>query len=739
MSQLINFIKLDFNRSNNITIPTIEWDQGSRFVRVQLQNNNQNVDITGSQVIITVIRNDLEEVIELCNILDAKEGLIEFEISKSMVARQGDMLCQLKLSDNDSVLSSQLFKISVNNTLMVSLEESRSEMDALIHALGEVQNIDNRFAQTNAQLSNIELCKTGWKNAVSYGVKNDNTDTTEELKRFFKESENCTVYFENGIYNFNEPIELPKSIEVVCDANAVFSFNKDTKLPVGAGSGSLPMFYRKAKLDSNNYVIQENGVIKWRGGVINGNASYHLDNTSENYWDSADKNGDTAWSHDYQRAFLLCGFTRVELTNLKIKDIFGHAIGHYGNALFAVENVNIEQGIDNITHPHGHSRRDGISGGSNIIDIRNCTIFSDDDSVAIVNHLDWGFGKSRVDSVNINNITLQENNKHFPIYALSVYGGDNENHVVKNIYVENIAGTVTTGVYNLRKSKILSMITNNVDITVKGNDSTNNALFQIGSNIDLFSLKNVKITSQLSTSYNFVCVGLRGVSDKNLVKHISFDNVTYDMQNTLAYTDAVYCSNFIYLFSNSLVYVVRGDIKINRKNSFNQPYDIYNAMEGNDDNTKINTTIELESFSNNIGNKVNQTNKSSRLVVKSSSVAVDEKLNLLNSTSYNKNYLTNGYVINRTKSSVNIQIHVTKDDGFVKGELFQVALVDASYNIPSKIFGDAKFDKDSSNGGSNGWGCSVNGLCYLDTNKIIYARVDSDNVKHCFISLTIPI
>lgn len=155
MSQVINFIKLDFNRSKDITIPTIELDQGSRFVRVQLQNNNQSVDITGSQVAITVIRNDLEEIIESCNILDAKEGLIEFEISKSMVARQGDMLCQLKLSDNDSVLSSQLFKISVNNTLMVSLEESRSEMDVLIHALGEVQDINNRFAQINTRIEEL--------------------------------------------------------------------------------------------------------------------------------------------------------------------------------------------------------------------------------------------------------------------------------------------------------------------------------------------------------------------------------------------------------------------------------------------------------------------------------------------------------------------------------------------------------------------------------------------------------
>ena len=201
MSQLINFIKLDFNRSNNITIPTIEWDQGSRFVRVQLQNNNQSVDITGSQVAITVIRNDLEEIIESCNILNAKEGLIEFEISKSMVARQGDMLCQLKLSDNDSVLSSQLFKISVNNTLMISLEESRSDMDVLIHALGEVQDINNRFNQTNAQLSQnqTELIKK-INEVASIGTTEEVLKTTTEnyIREQIDNGSIATMTIENG-------------------------------------------------------------------------------------------------------------------------------------------------------------------------------------------------------------------------------------------------------------------------------------------------------------------------------------------------------------------------------------------------------------------------------------------------------------------------------------------------------------------------------------------------------------
>ena len=245
MSQVINFIKLDFNRSNNVTIPTIEWDQGSRFVRVQLQNNNQSVDVTGSQVVITVIRNDLEEIIESCNILNAKDGLIEFEISKSMVARQGDMLCQLKLSDNDSLLSSQLFKVSVNNTLMVSLEESRSDMDVLIHALGEVQDIDNRFNKTNykidenyqkvnaqlykidenyqkvnAQLSDVKhgvSVNRQFVNVLSLGVKNDaSVDCTSIIHEAKKE---YALFFPRGQYLI-EYIELSSNDIIIGESES---------------------------------------------------------------------------------------------------------------------------------------------------------------------------------------------------------------------------------------------------------------------------------------------------------------------------------------------------------------------------------------------------------------------------------------------------------------------------------------------------------------------------------------
>lgn len=612
-------------------------------------------------------------------------------------------------------------------------------------SLGELINdtllkdINNEIESINEQLVTIVLNKTEWKNAVSYGVKNNNTDTTTKLKEFFATSNNCTVYFGKGYYNFNEPIELPENIEVICDDNAIFNFNKDTILPTEAGSGTLPMFYRKSNVDDEGYVLIENGSFKWIGGIINGNGSYHLDSSQENYWDSSDKDGNTAWSHDYQRAFLLCGYESVEINNVKINDIFGHAIGHYGNKYFSVNNVEIMQGIDSITHPNGHSRRDGISGGSRNIKITNCKIFSDDDSIALVNRLDWGFGKSKIESVIIDNIKLLENNKHYPIQAIAIYGDNNNTSVIDKVEMNNIQGTVSTSVYKLQESYIKNFSFKNIDLTVIGDFSTDNALLKTGCNIDLLILENVNIISEIDTSYNFICIGLRGIPNAtSTVKHISFNNVSYQMNNTIAYSDDVYCSSFMYLFSNCKVYVIKGNVKVVQNNSFDKSYVIYNGMQGDINNENIYTIIELESFSNTIDNKINNITNGCKIILKSSSIIFNDSIELLADFSFNTNYLTEGYNIFRTSSHLIIQFHITNVNVFTKGSLIRIAKLNTNYNI-NKIIGYAICDKPSENGGNNGWGGKFNSICILDTNKYIYIRTDEDNIKYCLIRLEIPI
>lgn len=142
MSQVINEIQLDFSHSQNITIPAVQFDNGSRFVRVHLQNNKRSVNVTGTQIVIMAIRHDLEEVIESCRILDANNGIIEFEISEAMTEKQGDVLCQLKLFDNADLLNSQIFKISVKRSLMLTAVENChcQHLDGISNDIRQIQD-----------------------------------------------------------------------------------------------------------------------------------------------------------------------------------------------------------------------------------------------------------------------------------------------------------------------------------------------------------------------------------------------------------------------------------------------------------------------------------------------------------------------------------------------------------------------------------------------------------------------
>ena len=65
-----------------------------------------------------------------------------------------------------SLLQTKNFKIKVTPSNRSKAIESRSEVKALTDALSEVQNIDNRFAETNAQLSN----KINYVTVEEFGV-----------------------------------------------------------------------------------------------------------------------------------------------------------------------------------------------------------------------------------------------------------------------------------------------------------------------------------------------------------------------------------------------------------------------------------------------------------------------------------------------------------------------------------------------------------------------------------------
>lgn len=153
---ITNCIHLDFNKENDLKVPSVQYDSGSRFVKIKLQQNKVPFEINGYRVTVVANKVDGTEIMNDCTILDGANGLVEFEITEQFNAVEGVVDCQLKLFKDEILLTSMPFSISVVKSVSTKEIVSSNELKTLVNALGEVQNIDNRFAQTNAQLSYVE-------------------------------------------------------------------------------------------------------------------------------------------------------------------------------------------------------------------------------------------------------------------------------------------------------------------------------------------------------------------------------------------------------------------------------------------------------------------------------------------------------------------------------------------------------------------------------------------------------
>lgn len=150
---ITNCIHLDFNKENDLKVPSVQYDSGSRFVKIKLQRNKSPFKIDGYRVTVVANKVDGTEIMNDCTILDGVNGVVQFEITEQFNAVEGVVDCQLKLFKGKTLLTSMPFSINVVKSVSTKEIVSSNELKTLVNALGEVQNIDNRFAQTNAQLS----------------------------------------------------------------------------------------------------------------------------------------------------------------------------------------------------------------------------------------------------------------------------------------------------------------------------------------------------------------------------------------------------------------------------------------------------------------------------------------------------------------------------------------------------------------------------------------------------------
>lgn len=276
---ITNLIQLDFNKENDLKVPSVQYDSGSRFVKIKLQRNKSPFEIDGYRVTVVANKVDGTEIMNDCTILDGVNGVVQFEITEQFNAVEGVVDCQLKLFKGKTLLTSMPFSINVVKSVSTKEIVSSNELKTLVNALGEVQDIDNRFAQTNAKLSSLEnqvdpftatlsisksIAELGssqdltlnWsynRDIKTQKINNDNLDISIRSKSYsnvstpttytltatstldFTTSKSVSITFTNGIY-YGASSSTNYNSDLIKSLTKELSTNKSRTITVNASS-----------------------------------------------------------------------------------------------------------------------------------------------------------------------------------------------------------------------------------------------------------------------------------------------------------------------------------------------------------------------------------------------------------------------------------------------------------------------------------------------------------------------
>lgn len=146
---------LDIKRKTYMTnITPKQGDIQSNVFRINLFQGAEVYDLTGLSVKAYFKRPD--EAVSFIDgvVTGASEGKVEITLTNQILNLVGAVQFELLILGTDGeALSTVSFSFKVLSSLDYTEIESTNEFNALVTALGEVQNIDNRFNSVNAQLA----------------------------------------------------------------------------------------------------------------------------------------------------------------------------------------------------------------------------------------------------------------------------------------------------------------------------------------------------------------------------------------------------------------------------------------------------------------------------------------------------------------------------------------------------------------------------------------------------------
>lgn len=234
-------------KDNNKFFTVTQGEGGIKYPCLVVVDDKGAIDLTGSAVTYTItLPRGSEEIVD-ATIIDAKRGVVEFEVKPSMTAYAGVGEGELNITIDNKVLKISGINLTINKSTSGRVIEASEQFSALLALLSKYSNINPENKDLKI-LENSDITDTAknypsikyllnnfWSNnnlsllsATAYGVSNSGVVTSLSKIPTASLSKRC-LYFPAGTYKCNGiALSNIDNLTIICDnANFVF-YNQAT-------------------------------------------------------------------------------------------------------------------------------------------------------------------------------------------------------------------------------------------------------------------------------------------------------------------------------------------------------------------------------------------------------------------------------------------------------------------------------------------------------------------------------
>lgn len=250
-------------KDNNKFFTVTQGEGGIKYPRLMVVDDKGAIDLTGSAVTYTItLPRGSEEIVD-ATIVDAKRGVVEFEVKPSMTVYAGVGEGELNITINNKVLKISGINLTINKSTSGRVIEASEQFSALLTLISKYSNINPENKDLKI-LDNSDITDTAknypsikyllnnfWSNnnfsllsATAYGVSNSGVVTSLLKIPSASLSKRC-LYFPVGTYKCNGVVlSNIDDLTIICDnANFVF-YNQATDLTDAAETTVQSSFFK---------------------------------------------------------------------------------------------------------------------------------------------------------------------------------------------------------------------------------------------------------------------------------------------------------------------------------------------------------------------------------------------------------------------------------------------------------------------------------------------------------------